>query len=79
VRMLGQPNCSAMGSFAALLATTRSLASQAHAYLYASGAVLPRPRGRERYTQDSLKTRLPSQFSDSSALHLSVPITGRKS
>ena len=38
-----------------------------YACLYAFGAVLPRPRGRERYTQDSLKTRLPSQFSDSSA------------
>jgi len=57
-----------MGSFAALLATTMlACAKWRYAYVYASWAFLPCPRGRKRYVQVSLKTRFTIPFSDSSA------------
>ena len=65
---LGSPLCAVRCASQRGLATTASPAECPCAYVHASGAVLPCPRGRKRYAQDSLKTRLPSQFSDSSAV-----------
>jgi len=46
-----------MGSLQAWLLWLR------YAYVHGSGAVLPCPKIRKRYTQDSRKTRLPPRFS----------------